>query len=97
MSERFEYIIHLNVKKFINEFLIILKSTKKFQDCPLENLFFFISNDHLYILSSNSIEKKPPKLPLICMQRIITCALLSFYLVLQFVNLNDYVSLRIMK
>lgn len=61
MSERFEYIIHPNVKKFINEFLIILKSTKKFQDCPLENLFFFISNDHLYILSSNSIEKKNPK------------------------------------
>lgn len=59
MSERFEYIIHPNEKKFINEFLIILKSTKKFQDCPLENLFFFISNDHLYILSSNSIEKNP--------------------------------------
>lgn len=96
MSERFEYIIHPNVKKFINEFLIILKSTKKFQDCPLENLFFYFKRPPVYFIKQQ-YRKKNPKLPLICMQRIITCALLSFYLVLQFVNLNDYVSLRIMK
>lgn len=59
MSERFEYIIHPNVKKFINEFLIILKSTKKFQDCPLENLFFFyFKRPPVYFIKQQYRKKK---------------------------------------